>query len=81
MRDDGSLLLAHFRNLTVEAHKAAALLRCEGLPPSAENIATKLVLTVGAAKPRSRFVPCPLDDVTVEKAIGLVAADVAKAKA
>ena len=82
LRDDGHLLLAHLRwNLTIEAYKVSTLLRCEGAPVTADNIAIKLMSIVMAAKPRSRFVPWGLDGATVEKAIGLVAAEVAEAKA
>jgi hypothetical protein len=82
LRDDGHLLLARLRwNLTLEAYKVATLLRFEGIPVTAGNIAIKLIPVVVAARPRSRFVPRGLDAATVEKAIELVAAEVAEARA
>jgi hypothetical protein len=75
---DHHALLAHLRGLlTTEAHVVAYRLRREGLAPTAENIATALVLAVGTARPRSRLVPWHLDDVVVEKMIAIVSDDVA----
>jgi hypothetical protein len=75
---DTAMLLGRLRwNLTIEARKAVNLLQCEGIPPTVENLTTRLVLTVGTATPRSRFVPWHLDDVTVEQMIAVVAKEVA----
>jgi hypothetical protein len=78
LRDSGQLLLARLRwLLTNEARSVAKRLRRDGIAVTAENIATGLMLVVGTAQPRSRFVPWHLDDVTVEKMIAVVANDLA----
>lgn len=75
---DTAMLLARLRgNLMTEGRKVVDLLQGDGVPPTADNIGLKLVLIVGTARPRSKFVPWGLDDMTVEQMIMVVAKELA----
>jgi hypothetical protein len=75
---DKQMLLARLRwLLTNEARWVVQRLRRDGISPTAESIASGLLIAVGTARPRSRLVPWHLHDATVEKMIAIVANELA----
>lgn len=52
--------------------------RREGTAVTPQNLASTLILAIGSAKPRSKFVSWFLDDDAVEQLVTIVAVDVAE---